>query len=206
MCFLFIVSYSTLAQTDSTKAPKDSLSYYFDDDNLSTTYNIIKISPTQILSGELTLQYERAIGKTLSFEAGIGVWSGNGFIEPFINYPDPRMNARLTYNFAIKNYIALDEVNTRLQGVYTGFFYRYREAIYDLNSTPSGHTRYKTDDVHLISGFQWFSIWRLTIDGMLGFGVTFVDESRVNVNTGLPSGSFDFQFSYQVNLKAGLRF
>ncbi len=169
--FLILPEKAVKAQSDSTT----DLSYYFDDDEISTSKHIVKLNLLTVLNGDLPLHYEYVISNSFAVEVGVGlllpyyfpdilqkVYNNPGIIDPNFGYS--------LWLFP-KFYLA----RSAPEDAYIGIEYRQRN--FNLDSYKATYT-----DVTAHYGFQLIWGKRLVFDYSVGIGYRF---ERQDPNGGL---------------------
>ncbi len=178
------------------------MSYYFDDNNLSTAKNLIKFNATAALAGDFGLSYERVVSDLLSFEAGFSMWQGGLFFYPSIDYPGDIPEDMLTPSFFFQTrfyYTFLGLVDAP-SGLYNSFMYRRRQV--DYTSEPSAYyDEVVSNEVIYHVGYQWLNGARFAIDTFVGIGVGFMDYTLKN-----PGSSNFVGVSHEFMINLGTKF
>jgi len=182
------------------------LTYFFDDNQLSYSNNVLKLSPTGLFSGDYLIQYERQILPQLSTEIGLGFWHNSGPLRPYLNYFNLKSTPFPTANFSIK-YYSWRSVES-IQGPYFGLLYRVRHAKYN-KPNNIGITERTTQAIFVITGLQFYIFKRFTLDGLIAFGKA--DLKIISNNNSRPvfSGQKKLRDYAQINhgsIKIGYHF
>lgn len=170
LILLGCISFS-FAQTNA-----DSLAFYFDDDGISVSKNIVKVNAAAVVNGDLPIHYERVLGNVIGLEVGIGLllpYYLPDLIEltahlsgESILIKDPGFGRSLWGQ--LKYYYADEGV----EGRYIGFQYRTRKYKQPIQPAEVVHS-----DIVVNFGGQYIIGKRMLLDASLGLGNRFRRET-----------------------------
>ncbi|HEY8400302.1 MAG TPA: hypothetical protein VIK89_03515 [Cytophagaceae bacterium] len=181
------LSYSIYAQTDD-----DDLKAMFDDGNISTSKNVLKINSLAWPAGDLPIHYERVLLEVLSVEVGVGYILDMETIEIQIPYEDRVGSKGNGYSLWVNPRLFL--TGNAPEGYYMGMLYRRRAYSFE----------YTYNDYVIINGIQSpFAKGRFMVDFMYGFGLRFVDSGLYQ--SSLPSFN-KMRMVFPTSVKLGYKF
>jgi len=160
LIFFFSLT-SIIAQNDT-----DEVSQYFDDEGISSGKNIVKLNLASLVTGDLSIQYERVIGNRFSIELGAGLlmpfyvneWPKSKIDSNNISIENPKggYSLRIIPKFSL--YGEAPESGT------AGFGYRKRHYILSDSKTIT------FNDYYLMFGWQMAIYQKWYIDFQIGAG------------------------------------
>ena len=122
IAFSFVLSSIGLSQSD-----KDSIDYYFDDNNISNARALIKLDLAGALAGDYGARFEYRLNNTISLEAGISYWTGVLLMKNSVDYPvtPPMRQSSLSYHFQTRFYYTFFGDFKAPFNIYSAIYYRY---------------------------------------------------------------------------------
>ncbi len=183
------------------------MSYYFDDNNISTAKNLVKFNLTGTLAGDYGLSYERVVSDLLSFEVGFSLWQGRGVVfRPALDYPYEAPDGMSTPSFFFQTrfyYTFLGLVDAP-SGLYNAFMYRRRQM--DYSDLPNAYyDNIVTNEILFHTGYQWLSGGKFAIDTYTGIGIALLDYTLKNPGSSNPVGVSN-EFILNLGIKFAYRF
>lgn len=187
LIFIFSSISTAFSQTD-----QNELDAIFDDGNISTAKNIVKLNPPALLAGDLPLLYERKLSDALMLEVGVGYLLNIKSYELTLPMDQLGREPRGS-GFSIWLNPKLFLTGDAPEGYYMGLFYRRRQ--YSSGLVYS--------DFCLNNGFQVNLDGRYMLDFMYGSGIRFVDDP--DQQTGFYQG-MEVKLIFPVAVKFGYLF
>lgn len=144
---------------------EDDLQAMFDDGNISTSKNLVKVNPTAFIAGDLPIFYERVISDVVGVEIGIGYlidMKSYEFTLAMEEFGPERKGSGYSIWLNPRIYFGGEAP----EGYYLGLLYRRR-------SFSSGFLQ---NDFSMNNGFQFGIKDRLLVDIMYGLGLRFIED------------------------------
>jgi hypothetical protein len=183
LLIIFFLIQPTLKAQDKENDP----SYYFQDKGISSSKNIIKMDLLSLLRGNVGLNYERVLNKTLTIESGLGLRVGYFFPDftlPYMGQPEIFQGSALTFMIQPKFY-----------------FYRAPERKYvGICYQLTRFSQLQSHDYTIQLGTQLIKGKRLIMDAAFGFGIRFQD---VEIEPPFYNPGKDFFLVFPLNFKIG---
>ncbi|MCT4665095.1 MAG: hypothetical protein N4A45_07670 [Flavobacteriales bacterium] len=144
---------SVFAQENS-----DSLSIYFEDDEISLTRQVVKVDLAFLVQGDLTISYERKITDVFSVEI-----SGGTILPYYDNYMHlwdvdediyRKEDIGARYGYSYSGFLKVNSFGEGIEKYFIGFKYRKRRYF--------GNTKSQNSNEYLLSAgyqFNWHTRW-----------------------------------------------
>lgn len=187
-----------------SQSDKDSIDYYFDDNNISNARVLIKLDIAGALAGDYGARIEYKLNNAIGVEAGLSYWTGELLLKNAVDYPltPSSKQASLSYHFQTRFYYTFFGDFKAPFNIYSALYYRYRSVDYD--GAGLSLDKVNSHEALLATGYQWLLGKRLAGDINFSAGIAFFDKEYISGSQ--DNGPFiSSQFLYNIGIKIAYR-